>query len=118
MKKLLIFIIIFFASEISAAMIEKDDPACILLCDESVEEMQACVLNDSICFLFTSENSPFSTIDPSKIKKVWVEPIQSKKTKEKMKTYCKKYMDKIVGVFFVEMKEGYKIPEMLLKEQK
>ena len=118
MKKLLFLSFIFFAFEISASMREKDTSTCVLLCDESVEEMQACILNDSICFLFTSENSPFSTLEPSKIKKIRVEPLQSKESKEKMKIYCSKYMDKIVGVFLVEMKEGYKIPEVLLKKRK
>lgn len=117
MKAFLFFGFLVLASWIHAMMPKQNIVACYLLCDESVDKMQACVVNDSICFLFTSDSSPFFVIDPSKMKKIKVESLQKEGVKVKMDMYCERYSERITGVFFVELKDGYQLPNSLFKNR-
>jgi hypothetical protein len=117
MKTVLLLAFLFLSTWLNAMMPKQDVPTCVLLCNESVEKMQACVINDSICFLFTPDVSPFAVIEPSKMKRIKVASLENKSVKEKMEMYSKRYCDRITGVFFVELKEGYQLPNSLFKNR-
>lgn len=118
MKTFLLFTALLLVSWSNVMMPKQNTSSCILLCDESAEKMQACILNDSLCFLFTPDNSLFSVLDPSAIKRIKVKSTSDKISEEKLRKYCEKYVNRISGVFFVEMKKGFQIPASLLKKQK
>ena len=85
MKTFLLFTALLLVSWSNVMMPKQNTSSCILLCDESAEKMQACILNDSICFLFTPDNSLFSVLDPSAIKRIKVKSTSDKISEEKLR---------------------------------